>query len=98
MVEEDGGKSTYILVSSSLSVPDFCLGGCVYTKADDTAPGTNYCFKNGESKTTCVGGSCAAGGDSKIEHWIEKFFEEKCSMQSNIYKKKCHYEQLLNFF
>ena len=44
---------TYILVSDSNSLPDFCLDGCVYTKDDDRLPGSNYCFKKGILNTTC---------------------------------------------
>ena len=44
---------TYLLVSNTEPVPDFCLGGCVYTKVDDSVPSTNYCFQDGEGNATC---------------------------------------------
>ena len=89
-----GKAGTYNLVSNSEPAPDFCLGGCVYTKEDDP-PGNNYCFQEGEGTATCryaryldlrlfrhlliSGGGCG-GGD--VEGWIEKYFEKQCSMQS----------------
>jgi len=74
---------TYLLVSNTEPVPDFCLGGCVYTKVDDSVPGTNYCFQDGEGNATCSGGGCGGGGGGGIEGWIEKYFEKQCSMQIN---------------
>ena len=41
-------------MSTSDNLPDFCLGGCVYTKeGDPSQPVTNYCFQEGEGDTTC---------------------------------------------
>lgn len=77
-----GKAGTYILVSNSDSVPDFCLGGCVYTKEDDPLPGSNYCFKDGDMSTTCSGGGCGTG-EGGIEGWIEKYFKKECSAQIN---------------
>merc|ERR1712106_981810 len=74
---------TYLLVSNTEPVPDFCPGGCVYTKVDDSVPGTNYCFQDGEGNATCSGGGCGGGGGGGIEGWIEKYFEKQCSMQIN---------------
>ena len=44
---------TYSLVTRSDTLPDFCLGGCVYTKESDTVPGTNYCFQDGQGEVSC---------------------------------------------
>jgi len=74
---------TYVLVSNTDPVPDFCLGGCVYTKEDDPRPGTNYCFQDGEGNVTCSGTSCGAGGGGGVEGWIEKYFEKECSIHIN---------------
>merc|ERR1712142_1135144 len=72
---------TYHLVTTSDTLPDFCLGGCVYTKESDTVPGTNYCFQAGEGTVTCSSGGGCGGGD--VEGWIEKYFEKQCSQQIN---------------
>jgi hypothetical protein len=41
-------------VSTSDNVPDFCLGGCVYTKEGDPSQSvTNYCFQQGIGDATC---------------------------------------------
>jgi len=69
---------TYRLASTSKPVPDFCLGGCIYTKENDPAAGTSYCFREGNGIATCRDGDCG-----NTEGWIKQYFEEECSMKIN---------------
>jgi len=79
-----GAKAgTYNLVTESDAVPEFCLGGCVYTKESDSVPGSNYCFQAGQGEVSCSGGGCGGGGGGDVEGWIEKYFEKQCSTQFN---------------
>jgi len=79
-----GAKAgTYNLVTTSDTLPELCLGGCVYTKESDPVPGTNYCFRAGQGEVSCSGGGCEGGGGGDVEGWIEKYFEKKCSTQFN---------------
>ena len=49
-----GAKAgTYNLVTTSDTLPDSCLGGCVYTKESDPVPGINYCFRAGQGEVSC---------------------------------------------
>jgi len=71
---------TYHLVSTTETVPTFCLDGCIYTKENDTKPDTNYCFKEGEGIVSCRGQDC-----SNSEAWIKQYFQEECSTKVNTY-------------
>jgi len=80
-VKGQGGKSGfYSLVKESDDVPEFCIGGCVYTKEDDEKEGVYYCFKTGDMDTTC---SQSSGECSQVEGWIEKYFEKECKSSIN---------------
>jgi len=79
---------TYRLASTSKPVPDFCLGGCIYTKENDPSPGTSYCFREGEGIATCRDGDC---GNS--EKWIKQYFEEECSAKINSFLQVDVFEQ-----
>merc|ERR1719158_2317783 len=68
VVEDDdlSKNGTYILLMTTDTAPDFCIGGCVYKKKDDENPNNMYCFKDGPMLTTCGAGGIGGVGVTPV--------------------------------